>query len=239
MSSLNKRKSSILLIFLTIFPVLFNIIISNLYLIEINQQINSDNSKIRLTQGTNSNFSIESNYPRLIWIEGVLNLEIKSNLTGEINIAFLKSPNGDFFINHHKKEELESSGKKLSINILIKPDFLTLPGKYKFRLFISHSDSGEKYLEDLNIILGMGYVIIITVLIIFGTALIIILTVKGELEEQLSITSTQNIGRLPEGKIKCPECKRLIDEGLSFCPECGERIPEFLRFNPNSPTGLS
>ena len=38
--------------------------------------------------------------------------------------------------------------------------------------------------------------------------------------------------KIPEHKIKCPECDEIIDEGLSFCPECGSRIPEFLRYNP-------
>jgi rRNA maturation endonuclease Nob1 len=41
----------------------------------------------------------------------------------------------------------------------------------------------------------------------------------------------------PQNKIKCPECKKIIDEGLIFCPECGNRIPEFYRFNPNKTTG--
>jgi hypothetical protein len=39
-------------------------------------------------------------------------------------------------------------------------------------------------------------------------------------------------GKLPEGKILCPECDVLIDEGTTFCPECGNRIPEFLQFAP-------
>lgn len=37
--------------------------------------------------------------------------------------------------------------------------------------------------------------------------------------------------KLPKGKIRCPECKEIIEEGLSFCPECGNRIAEFLRYN--------
>ena len=36
------------------------------------------------------------------------------------------------------------------------------------------------------------------------------------------------------GQIKCPSCRKVIQEGLTFCPECGERIPEFLRYNPIS-----
>lgn len=44
--------------------------------------------------------------------------------------------------------------------------------------------------------------------------------------------------KIPQNKIKCPECKRIIDEGLIFCPECGNRIPKFYRFNPNKTTGL-
>ena len=44
--------------------------------------------------------------------------------------------------------------------------------------------------------------------------------------------------KAPTNKIKCPECKKIIDEGLIFCPECGNRIPEFYRFNPNKTSGL-
>ena len=36
------------------------------------------------------------------------------------------------------------------------------------------------------------------------------------------------------GKIKCPDCKEIIDEGLIFCPECGNRVPPWARFNPDS-----
>lgn len=36
------------------------------------------------------------------------------------------------------------------------------------------------------------------------------------------------------GQIKCPSCRKAIQEGLTFCPECGDRIPEFLRYNPIS-----
>ncbi|MFX0188546.1 MAG: zinc ribbon domain-containing protein [Candidatus Hodarchaeota archaeon] len=43
--------------------------------------------------------------------------------------------------------------------------------------------------------------------------------------------------KIPDGKIKCPECNQIIDEGLTFCPECGKRIPEYFRFNPDSTVG--
>jgi hypothetical protein len=49
---------------------------------------------------------------------------------------------------------------------------------------------------------------------------------------------TPSSEKSPLNKIKCPECKKTIDEGLAFCPECGNRIPEFYRFNPNKTTGL-
>jgi len=40
--------------------------------------------------------------------------------------------------------------------------------------------------------------------------------------------------KIPEGKIKCPECNSIIEEGLIFCPECGNRLPPWARFNPDS-----
>ena len=70
----------------------------------------------------------------------------------------------------------------------------------------------------------------------FGTAVLVVLTRKQELDKEKIITAqaTQKVGRVPEGKIPCPTCHSVIDEGLAFCPECGDRIPEFLRMSPGS-----
>ena len=91
----------------------------------------------------------------------------------------------------------------------------------------------------------MGYTFLICILIIFSTAIIIILSNKEDIDEELlatmsvgSATGSGSMGgaNLPAGKIRCPKCGRIIDEGLSFCPECGDRIPEFLQFGPTSPS---
>ncbi len=39
--------------------------------------------------------------------------------------------------------------------------------------------------------------------------------------------------KIPEGKIKCPHCKEIIEDELQFCPECGNRIPKHLRWTQN------
>ncbi|TFG08237.1 MAG: zinc-ribbon domain-containing protein [Promethearchaeota archaeon] len=44
--------------------------------------------------------------------------------------------------------------------------------------------------------------------------------------------------KIPPGKIRCPECGRIIEEGLVFCPECGNRIPPWAQFNSNSSPGM-
>jgi len=39
--------------------------------------------------------------------------------------------------------------------------------------------------------------------------------------------------KVPSGKIKCPDCEKIIEEGLTFCPECGKR------FLPAEKTGIT
>jgi len=44
--------------------------------------------------------------------------------------------------------------------------------------------------------------------------------------------------KVPSGKIKCPDCEKVIEEGLTFCPECGNRIPPWAKFNQDSSPGI-
>ena len=44
--------------------------------------------------------------------------------------------------------------------------------------------------------------------------------------------------KIPSGKIKCPDCEKVIEEGLTFCPECGNRIPPWAKFNQDSSPGI-
>ncbi|MHA1819589.1 MAG: zinc ribbon domain-containing protein [Promethearchaeota archaeon] len=39
----------------------------------------------------------------------------------------------------------------------------------------------------------------------------------------------QNLEEKTPGKIKCPNCKKEIEEGTAFCPYCGYHLPKFLR----------
>ena len=44
--------------------------------------------------------------------------------------------------------------------------------------------------------------------------------------------------KVPRGKIKCPDCEKVIEEGLTFCPDCGNRIPPWAKFNQDSSPGI-
>ncbi|NVM36363.1 MAG: zinc ribbon domain-containing protein, partial [Candidatus Lokiarchaeota archaeon] len=161
--------------------------------------------------------------------------------SGLINCELKDSKNGKFFTQVNKIINLTGFNQIQVIRLIFRPHLTTLPGRYNFTLNIT---GFYNYTENFELILGMGYFILILILIIFGIGLIIILVKKNEgiITKPISVSTEGSIPseliETPSSKIQCPECKKLIDEGLAFCPECGSRIPEFLRFNPNSPRVL-
>ena len=196
-------------------------------------------SNLSLNQGTN--FTVQSSLHELIWIEGRITLRITSNQSGLITCQLQDSKNGKYFTTVNKVVNLTGSNETHTILLITNPHITTLPGKYNLTLNISGL---HNYSENFEVILGMGYIFLILIVSIFVISLVLILvkTKKGkEAKPAFSAASEpapSSLREIPSNKIKCPECKRLIDEGLSFCPECGGRIPDFLRFNPNSPRGL-
>ncbi|MHA1148869.1 MAG: zinc ribbon domain-containing protein [Promethearchaeota archaeon] len=200
-----------------------------------NSKLSSDNN-IYLTQD-NENFTIKTKFPKLIWIEGNLQIEIDSKVEGKIKCFFIDDKGGKYFSNIEVTKKVDTNSQQI-INIITKPHLITLPGKYHFGLVISYVDENDKadqiFDKEYDAILGMGYLILYCILIIFGTAVIIILTQKPSEEEVKALTKVSQPSGLPENKIQCPDCKKIIDEGLSFCPECGTRIPDFLKFGPTS-----
>lgn len=176
-----------------------------------------------------------------VWIEGSLSLFINSNQSGLIICEFKDSNNGKYFTQVNRIVNLTGFNQSQTILLIFQLYILTFPGKYHFTLNISGS---YNYTENFELILGMGYIVLILILMTFGISLIIILVKKkgSKLIKQVSTSPDTSIisesREVPSRKIQCPECKKLIDEGLAFCPECGSRIPEFLRFNPNESTVL-
>ncbi|MHA1438266.1 MAG: zinc ribbon domain-containing protein [Promethearchaeota archaeon] len=242
-------KNKIQLIFITL--IVLTPIICSTILCKFSFEVNSKNQKTRkknqiiLTQEGNSSIDIEANFPKLIWIEGQLIIKITSNLTGYIKCIFTDSQEGEFFTSALEKKKLYGQGITQTFRIISKPFITTFPGQYKFNLLIYYINSDEKnadeievYNEDFDIILGMGYFTLFSFIIIFSTALIMILTKREEIEEIKPASGILGGGQISPGKIKCPKCQKLIDEGLTFCPECGERIPSFLQFNSESTSGL-
>lgn len=202
------------------------------------KDFNYKNIASNLNTNQANNFSVTSTLHQLIWIEGRLSLILNSNESGLINCEFKDSNNGKYFTQVNKIVNLSVSNQAQAIQLIFHPHLTTLPGKYNFTLNITGS---YNYTENFEFILGMGYIILILILIIFTIGLIIILMKKTGVKilKPISVsTETSNpseLSQVPSSKILCPECKKLIDEGLTFCPECGGRIPEFLRFNPDSP----
>jgi len=207
-------------------------------LLQFNKDFSSDNISSELKTSQALNFTVTSNLHKLIWIEGQLNLILTANETGLITCEFKDSNNGNYFTQVNRIVNLTGSNESQAIRLKFYPHLTTLPGKYNITLNIT---GFYNYTENFNLILGMGYIILISVLTIFGISLIIIFVKKKDLKtvKPISISTEESIvselEEVPIRKIQCPECKKLIDEGLAFCPECGSRIPEFLRFNPNSP----
>ncbi|MCK4370534.1 MAG: zinc ribbon domain-containing protein [Candidatus Lokiarchaeota archaeon] len=207
-------------------------------LFQFDKDFSSDNISSELKTSQALNFTVTSNLHKLIWIEGQLNLILTANETGLITCEFKDSNNGNYFTQVNKIVNLTGSNEAQAIRLKFYPHLTTLPGKYNITLNIT---GFYNYTENFDLILGMGYIILISVLTIFGIGLIIIFVKKKDLKtvKPISVSTEESIvselEEVPIRKIQCPECKKLIDEGLAFCPECGSRIPEFLRFNPNSP----
>lgn len=196
-------------------------------------------SSITLTQNGMTNISVENSSPKFIWMEGKMTLRITSNITANIICRLKDSNGGKDFKEVSNNEELEGKGKTQKIILTIKPKFTTITGRFEFNLTVTNLGNDDQYSEKIEIILGMGNLLLIAFFSEFGIAIIIVLVKsKGIGKEEASFVAsvtqvTPRSSSLPAGKIKCPECDKLIDEGLTFCPECGKRIPEFLRYQPN------
>ncbi len=199
-------------------------------------KINS--SSIELFQTEIVNVSIENSFSKLSWIEIQLTITVTSNRTGQIWCALIETEGSTYFEYVNVTENLVGGGVTQKVSLRTRPFLFTLPGKYNMSLIISLVGSGQQYSEEFDVVLGLGYTVILSFMIIFGVAILVIITRKIEIDKEKVATaqSVRRAGRVPEGKIPCPTCHSVIDEGLTFCPECGDRIQEFLRFRPSSST---
>ena len=192
------------------------------------------NSNPKLNQALN--FTIISYVDRVIWIEGVVDLIVTANESGIINCELIDSNSGKYFTTVSRTFILIGNNQSQNLRITYNPLITTLPGKYNINLTITGLYT---YTENFEVILGMGYIILLFILGIFIIGLILILRKKIEVKSKkptISLLEEPKSSEIIEGtskKISCPECRKLIDEGLAFCPECGIRIPEFLRYNHN------
>ncbi len=236
----NKCFSIAVIISFAILPISF---ISSLISSQF-QSILNQNEEIETglkTSQVSENFTVSSTLHELIWIEGRLTLLLTANESGLINCEFKDSQEGKFFTLETQSIILMGNNDSQRVQFIFKPHITTLPGKYNFTLSIT---GFYDYRENFSIVLGMGYIILLFILIIFGLSVVVIILKKkdGKVPKTISSSSEEqlpsSVSEVPSSKIQCPECKKQIDEGLTFCPECGGRIPEFLRFNPNSPRGL-
>ncbi|MHA1273133.1 MAG: zinc ribbon domain-containing protein [Promethearchaeota archaeon] len=219
-------------------PIFYSVYIYN-FKISPNYQIR-DNFIIN-SCADKSNFSISADLPKIIWFEAYLNIKISSELDGKIKCISVDSKGGKYFSIEETVINIKKSESK-TIQMKLNPHLSTLPGKYQFGLVIwyieNENNSVQIYSKNFDTILIMGPLFLYCNLIIFSTAILIILTKNPSEEEIIAAQTGSQQGIIPEHKIKCPECGKIIDEGLTFCPECGNRIPEFLRFGPGSSSGI-
>lgn len=238
MKSTESLKNTLVFLIILVFPLIFSMILNFSIISSVNSGDDDSECLVYLSQ-ENDNFTVKTSFPKMIWIEGNLKIEIESDLEGKVKCIFIDSKGGKYFGNNQIIERF--TGSRKTIEIVSKPHLITLPGKYTFELLITFVDENEDsdtiYEKTYNIILGMGYLVLYCILIIFSTAIIVILTQQPNEEEIKVAQQKSQPSNLPADKIQCPDCNKIIDEGLAFCPECGSRIPEFLRFGPSS-TGI-
>lgn len=237
---MGNRKQKIwffLLILIILSPIISNLANQNL----------QDRKSINLNASQSSeNIPVQSTFSKLIWIEGELTISITPNSSGNVRIVFREVTEENSFTEIRETHNLTEINETNTFQFLLSPNWLTLPGEFIFNLTLIFSDSENNeifvYNENFETILGMGY---LTMIIFFSALIIAIITViiktkKPTKQATTSIDSpteeeyVETTGPAPTGKIKCPNCYKIIKEGLTFCPECGHRIPEYLRNNPNT-----
>lgn len=237
----NKKIFALFLIVSLFAPVLFSVAIISFDLSKdgklLHHNNNSTNLNLDLCQSENYSISIETDTPKFVWIEVFLTIEVVSNVSGQIKCTFIDKDGGKTFKMVRAHKELNDNEVPIHLKLTSRPNLSTLPGKYVFVILVSYipeggdeSDSVQIYDDVFKVVLGMGYLFLFLILIVFGTAILVVLAKKEVVEPKKKPTSTSST-RIPEGKVKCPDCEKLIDEGLAFCPECGSRIPDFLRFS--------
>lgn len=195
------------------------------------QEKNYDSlTNIALSQG-GINTTISTFFPKLIWMEGNLQLEITPNQTGQVLCDF-REISESAFTSYNSLIDIVNVNHTQVFIIKVSPYITTLPGVYMFRLNLTGM---VVYYEEFEVIFAIGF---LPLILIFGVGLISIISIlirknKGteKVQEEIQIT---DVSSPLIGKIKCPSCRKQIQEGLTFCPECGDRIPEFLRYNPVS-----
>lgn len=231
-------------------------LINSLSLLFFNYNLDSYKKKIKIQKNPNSsqtepseNIEIDvKNYSQLIWFEGNVIIETSSNISGYLRIVLSDENGGAYFQNFQNIIPISNTLENENYEIPIIPQLYLFPGRYNILLTVDYLQNLNSTDEDtilsiqLQINIGLGLPMLIILTIVFMIAFTLIITKKeviqedilvGEPEKQLEIALDA-----PEGKIKCPKYKKVIDEGLTFCPECGARIPEFLRYHPETTSSI-
>jgi len=227
-------------------------LINSISLLFFNYDIDSYKKKKEIQKNPNisqpepsENIRIEiKNYSQLIWFTGNIIVETSSNISGYLRIDLSDENGGAYFQIFQNNISISNTSENENYEIPIIPQIYLFPGRYNILLTVDYlqnlnsTDENSILSTILQINIGLGLPMLIILTIVFMIAFTLIITKKevikedvlvGEPEKQLEIALDA-----PEGKIKCPKCKKTIEEGLSFCPECGKRIPEFLRYHPET-----
>ncbi len=200
-------------------------------------------------------------YPHFFWLEGEVELTIDTDQAVTLTIGLINGEIAAFDTSLNQVSLVEGQN---SVTVPLKLGFSILPGEYDFYIGISDQPnfSVNVYLSQeftVRIGLGLPTLLLSIGILIAGVALIIIKRQKGgssatsttvtttiptgtapvspaqsPMIQNPNAPPTEAVPAAPAGKIKCPQCKKIIAEGSVFCPECGERIPAFYRFNPGA-----
>lgn len=199
----------------------------------------------------NATFSIAAHEgPHVVWMAGTVELSVLATQNQTV-WCMIDNGLGLMFLPANFTFDLVEG-----TNTIVFPLKLVLeamPGRYSYRLQVSVNAefTNVLYRQNHQTYIALGLPSLVLVFVTLGGFLGIAYArnrQKKALSPTPAETSAAETGTLPStpdeggpqaltappGKIRCPSCKKVIEEGTVFCPECGHRIPEYYRYNPNS-----
>ncbi|GAB4307226.1 MAG: hypothetical protein Kow0069_04590 [Promethearchaeota archaeon] len=179
--------------------------------------------------------------PSFVWYSGELVLLVVSSANSTIWCRVL-AVEKYAFRDEVVQRQLEAGVNRVVVPLVALPN--ALPGNYSYLVLVSEQSSpflADLYEGEFSVVLGGGLPTLVAAILTFAVAGTVTLArgkksapvepVPVVLPASSPVSPTPLTGA-PPGRIKCPTCKKDVEEGSQFCPECGARIPEYLQRNP-------